>query len=274
MYKLHRFILALALLALGHPAPAQNLTQARKIFQEKQDSVIWVTGVATLSFSAADSKDSGALPADEEVKVDSLATLIDDAGVAVAVLSQLDPSRSMNNRPVRTSRGPLNLVTTATLKDLKLILADGNEVPADIILKDEDLDLAFVRARADSKEAKGVVFHALNLKDSAAASVLDETVSITRLEETFNRAPNVFPSYINMATTKPRVFYRALGATGGCPTFNADGKLIGITATRLVKGKQPAAAIVPAADILEELEQVKANKNSAPGTPAINAPAK
>jgi hypothetical protein len=34
-----------------------------------------------------------------------------------------------------------------------------------------------------------------------------------------------------------------------------DGKLIGITAGRLVKGKQPTTALIPAADILEVVEQ-------------------
>jgi hypothetical protein len=197
-------VITLILIQMVAGAQAQNVDQAKKLFQAKQDSVIWVTGVATLSFTASDSRDAGMTPPDEEVKVESLATLVDASGVAVAVLSQLDPARNMNNRPLRTSRGPMKLETTATLKDLKLVLADGSEILADIVLKDEDLDLAFVRARAEGGNTNGVVFPALNLKDSVTANVLDEAISITRLDETFNRAPNVFASHINMATRKPR----------------------------------------------------------------------
>jgi hypothetical protein len=266
-------VITLILIQMVAGAQAQNVDQAKKLFQAKQDSVIWVTGVATLSFTASDSRDAGMTPPDEEVKVESLATLVDASGVAVAVLSQLDPARNMNNRPLRTSRGPMKLETTATLKDLKLVLADGSEILADIVLKDEDLDLAFVRARAEGGNTNGVVFPALNLKDSVTANVLDEAISITRLDETFNRAPNVFASHINMATRKPRVFYRAIGATGGCPTFSAEGKLIGITSARLIKGKQAAAAIVPATEILEGLEQIKSNKQSS-GAGSTNASTK
>ena len=232
------------------------------VFAEKQDSIIWVAGIATVSFTTADSKDAAMTPPDEEVKVESLATLVDASGVAVAVLSQLDPARNLNSRPLRTQHGTLKAEATATLKDLKLILADGTEVPADIVLKDADQDLAFIRVRAESKEAKGLTFPAVDLKDSATANVLDEV---------FNRAPNVYLSNISAATRKPRVYYRALGATGGSPTFNLEGKLIGVTTTRLLKGKQPAAAIIPAADILPGLEQIKAGRPATDGKAATNS---
>jgi hypothetical protein len=267
----------LPLLALAAALPvaalaSDHLAAARKVFAEKQDSVIWVSGIANLSFTAADSKDAAATPPDEEIKVESLATLVDPSGVAVAVLSQLDPARNVNGRSVRSPRGPVKVEASATLKDLKLILADGTEVPAEIVLKDADHDLAFIRARAGSKEARGASFSSVNLRDSATPAILDEVVCISRMDEIFNRAPNVFSSNINMATRQPRVYYRALGATGGCPTFNTDGKLIGITATRFLKGKQPAAAIIPASDILPGLEQINHAKPAPEGNAAANTP--
>ena len=268
---IHLPFLVLTLAFAGPARATDTLAAARKVFAEKQDSIIWVAGIATVSFTTADSKDAAMTPPDEEVKVESLATLVDTSGVAVAVLSQLDPARNINSRPLRTQHGTLKAEATATLKDLKLILADGTEVPADIVLKDADQDLAFIRVRADSKEAKGLVFPAVDLKDSAPADVLDEVVTVSRLDEVFNRAPNVYLSNISAATRKPRVYYRALGATGGSPTFNLEGKLIGVTTTRLLKGKQPAAAIIPAADILPGLEQIKAGRPATDGKAATNS---
>lgn len=253
------YLSALVLLALlVRPVAAdENLAGAKKVFAEKQDSVVWISGVATISFTAADSKDAAITPPDEETKVESLATIVDPAGLAVAVLSQLDPARGLNGRTVRTVHGPVKVDAVATLKEVKLILADGTEVPADVVLKDVDLDLAFIRIKPASKEAKGASFPAVDLQDSAPGKILDEVVTVTRLDEVFNRAPNVFPGYINMITKKPRVFLRATGATGGCPTFTHEGKIIGITAGRLVKGKPSAAAIIPAAEVLEVVKQIK-----------------
>ena len=242
---------------LAAAARAEVLAPAKKLFAEKSDAVVWVTGVAKISFSAADSKDGGVNLPDDESKVEALATLVDTNGLAVTILSQLDPARALSGRSLRTAQGPVKVEAVSTLKEVAIVMPDGTEIPAELILKDTDLDLAVLRIKTASKEAKGLVINAIDLKDSATGHVLDETVTLTRMDEVFNRVPNVFVGQVNMVTKKPRVFLRATGATGGCPTFNADGKILGITTGRYVKGKTPAAAIIPAADVLEVLGQIK-----------------
>lgn len=268
-------VITLSLLATGI-AQAEDMAAAKKIAAEKQDSVIWVLGVAKMSFSVPDSSSPANIP-DEEVKVDAMATIVQTNGLAVTVLSQLDPARAMNGRSLRTSRGPVKVDAVSSLKEIKVVMADGTEIPADLVLKDTDLDLAVIRIKTASKEAKGVTFPAVDLKNSATAEMLDSVVSITRMDEVFNRAVNVIPGHVNMITKTPRLFLRASGATGGCPTFSFDGKLIGITAGRLVKGHQPSAAIIPAADVLEIVEQAANAKpilpeETKPAAPKANEP--
>jgi S1-C subfamily serine protease len=200
---------------------------------------------------------------DEEAKVQSLGTIIDPTGLVITALSQIDPAGSVNGRTVRTQTGTAKLEAVSVLKDVKITLADGTDVPAEVVYKDTDLDLAFIRVKADSKEAKGLTFPAIDLKDSATGKVLDETVTITRMEETFNRVPNVVLGEVNMITKKPRVFLRAFGATVGCPTFNLEGKILGITAMRLSKGRPLAPALIPAADVLEVMQNIGAAKPTA-----------
>ena len=239
----------------GGIALAEDMAAAKKIAAEKQDAVIWVLGVAKMSFTVPDSQSSPANIPDEEVKVEAMATLVQTNGLAVTVLSQLDPARAMNGRSLRTSHGPVKVEAVSSLKEIKVVMADGTEIPADLVLKDTDLDLAVIRNKTASKEAKGVIFPIVDLKNSTTPEMLDSVVSITRMDEVFNRVANVLPGHINMITKTPRVFLRASGATGGCPTFSFDGKLIGITAGRLVKGHLPSAAIIPAADVAEIVEQ-------------------
>ena len=252
-----------ALLALPTRADDALDAAARKIFTAKQDSVVWISAVAKTSFTATGAKDTPMDVPDQESKVEALATIIDPSGLAVAVLSQVDPGRNVSGRSVRTPQGMIKLEASSTLKEVKVIMPDGTEIPAEIVMKDADLDLAFVRIKAASKEAKGVTFQAVDLKDSAPGGILDEVVTITRMDEVLNRAPSVARGQINIITKKPREFLRAGGAAGGCPTFLANGKILGITASRLVTGKNPLAVIIPAADVLEIAAQAKTVKPAA-----------
>ncbi len=257
-----KLILALACLGCLTPAArsddAQNAA-ARKIFNEKKDCVIYVSAIAKTSFSGNSAKDTPLNLPDQESKVESLGTLIDASGLVVTVLGQLDPGRNITGRSVRTAQGVVKVEASSTLKEVKVIMPDGTEIPAEIVMKDADLDLAFVRINTGSKEAKGVTFQAVDLKDSAPGEILDETVTLTRMDEVLNRTPSVARGQINNITKKPRTFLRAGGAVGGCPTFLANGKILGITAGRTLTGKTPWAVIIPAADVLEIADQAKSS---------------
>ncbi len=234
-------------------------TAARKVFSEKQDSVVWLSAVAKIAFSAEGGRDPINLP-EQETKVEALGTLIDPSGLVVAALSQVDPARRFSGRELRRPSGNIKLEAVATLKEFKVIMPDGTEIPSEIVMKDTDLDLAFVRIKTASKEAKGIVFHAIDLKDSAPGKVLDEVVTLSRMEEVLNRAPAVTRGQITTVTKKPREFLRVSGGTLGCPTFLMDGRVLGITVNRSVKNKTPAEVIIPAADVLEIGDQAKTAK--------------
>jgi hypothetical protein len=229
---------------------------ARRIFADKQDCVLWVSAVAKTSYSAEGSADAPRNIPDQENKVDALGTIIETNGLVVASLSQIDPSRMISGRTVRGMR--FDAVTT--LNDVKVTLGDGTEIPAELIMKDADLDLAFLKIKLDSKEARGVTLKSVNLSDSATGNMLDRTITVSRMDEVLNRVGSVAVGEINMITKKPRVFMRAGGAMTGCPTFLANGKLLGITTARIVKNRNPVGVLLPAADILEIAEQAKQSK--------------
>ncbi len=254
---------AAGLLALAAQADDALNTAAKKIFTDKKDCVVYVTAIAKTSFSGDSSQDKSVNVPDQENKMESLGTVIDPSGLVVTVLGQIDPSRAITGRSVRTAQGIVKLEASSVLKDVKVTMPDGTEIPAEIVMKDADLDLAFVRIKTSSPEAKGVTFTAVDLKDNASGDVLDEVVTLTRMDETLNRAANVSRGQINMITKKPRTFLRASGATGGCPTFLSNGKILGITAGRMQTGKPAWAVIIPAADVLEIAEQTKSSRPAA-----------
>src|SRR5262249_30293582 len=153
LMKLLTLLLCSLFLAPSQLARAEENSAARKIFGEKQESVVWLSAVAKISYSSDGARDSGINIPDREQKTESLGTIIDPSGRAGTALSSLDPSRDVSGREIRTRKGMIKIDANAVLKEVKIILADGTEIPAELVMRDADLDLAFVKPKAGAKEA-------------------------------------------------------------------------------------------------------------------------
>jgi S1-C subfamily serine protease len=218
--------------------------------------VIWISAVAKVSMQAEGAKEAVNIP-DREQKSETLGTILDASGFIVTALSAIDPTRELSGREVRTRDGVVKIEASATLKEVRVTMPDGTEVPADVLMRDTDLDLAFLRIKAGSKESKGVEFKAVDLKTAAVVNVGDDVVSISRMDEVLNRVGSVSRGQVTSVTKKPREFMRVTGANLGCPTFSMDGKLIGIAVSRFVRGKTSHVVVIPAADVLEIAQQAR-----------------
>jgi S1-C subfamily serine protease len=233
--------------------------QTRKVFAERQDSVVWISVVAKVSMQAEGAKEAVNIP-DREQKAETLGTILDSSGFIVTALSSIDPTRELSGREVRTRDGTVKIEASAALKEVRITMPDGTEIPADVLMRDTDLDLAFLRIKAGSKESKGVEFKAVDLKDAAIAKVGDDVVSISRMDEVLNRVGSVSRGQVTSITRKPREFMRVTGSSLGCPTFSMDGKLVGISVSRFVRGKSSHNVVIPAADVLEIAQQAREAK--------------
>ena len=251
---------AVCLVPTTHAATDETAAATKKICDQYKDAVIWISAVAKISISASDSKSPMNIP-DREQKAEGLGTIVDPSGMVVTALSNIDPTKLVSGREVPGPNGTrITIEASAILKEVKITLADGTEIPADVVMKDADLDLAFLRPKADAKEAKGVTFPAISLKDSGTAALADQVVSLARADEILNRQPQVSRGQIITVTKKPREFLRVNSATQGAPTFTMEGKLIGIGINRANKERQVMTVVLPAADVLEIAEQAKTAK--------------
>ena len=246
---------------LGGPSRADEPVPAlaRKVFDRNRESIVKVTGVAQIRISA-DRPGMNAPEREEKVRADG--TIIDDRGLVVLSLSGIDPSRLVDGREVNTPSGPVKVAATATLKEIEIILGDGTEIPATLVFKDEDLDLAFLRPKADAPEARGAAFAPIDLADAGTAQVADYTVSVARLEELFNNDPALMPGQLTAVIERPRPFFVATNVVRGCPMFTLDGKLLGIGIMRHrasgVGQGSASPALVPAAEVRKVVGQIPA----------------
>jgi hypothetical protein len=275
----HLTLALAATTAFAAASTAELRDTARKLSDSHKDAVVWLSVLSKTSMGA-----EGEVPAqikaalagqDKEEKSEVTGTVIDTSGLIVTALGGLDKSSMVDGQSINTPMGEIKLKASSEIKEIKVITADGSEVPADLVMKDEDLGLAFVKVRSDSDEAKGVEFTAIDLADSAPGALLDECIALGRLDESLNREPSLLTSEISGMTVRPRMFYRVNTDAVGCPVFLANGKLLGISVLRQPKGRsagsgqiQVTPVILPAADVAKIAAQAKEAQPAAPAPAA------
>jgi len=215
--------------------------KARAVFKKNQSSVVTVQLVVKSKMAFA-----GAGGDSRESKQEVTGTVIDPSGLTAVSLSSTDPTSLLQGFMGGfggDGEESFKFKMDSELSDIKVLSEDGTELPAEIVLRDKDLDLAFLRPK--SKPASPLA--AVDLANSAKVDVLDEVITINRLGKVAGRAYAASIERINAVVQRPRLFYvpgTDKTATGlGCPAFTADGKVVGLFVMRAVKSGAGGASL-------------------------------
>jgi hypothetical protein len=245
------------------PGRADELAdKGRVIFKKNQSAVVTVQVVLKTKYSM------GGMGAQaNESKQDLTGTVVDPSGLTVLALSATDPGGMIQNMMSGMSGEDAKFKFDTELSDVKILLEDGTELPAEVVLRDKDLDLAF--ARPKSKPATPMA--AIDLSKAAQAQVLDQVVTLNRLGKAAGRAHAASVERITAVVQKPRLFYipdsGMTSTTLGSPAFTLDGNILGVFVMRSVSGQgggmnmfslRPeglTSIIIPASDVLKAAKQ-------------------
>ena len=241
--------------AYGDTATAQK---AREIFEKNKNCVVLVGATVKLEASGG-----GRSLVSQEGKVQVLGTVIDPSGLTVVALSAIDPAAQMNGRTIQG----VKVSAKSEHSDVKINLTDGTEVPAHIVLKDDDLDMAFLIP--DKKDDK-LSAMAVKLEKAPELKVLDEVICLGRMAKALDQVPAVATSEITCVVQKPRLFYTG-GRNLGGPVFTLDGRIVGITTAYKIESdgsSTTAMIILPAQDVMEIAQQALAKKDQPQTTSA------
>jgi len=256
--------LALALTASSFAAESNSssdsYTQSRKaaleLFNQKKDCVQNLSLVIKVSITP----EGGNAPAqaqEQEQKKEVLATCIDPKGIFVTSLMEVDPASGLNGQVINhPMAGKLTLRASSEISDCKILLADGSEIEAEVVLKDEDADLAFIKV----KKAPEKDFVAIDINNSVEPQILDELVVLSRLGKEMNRENSILRTEVIGISKKPRLRIKAPNGTVGTPLLTPEGKFVGINVItkpeELKEGSMPESIILPAKDILKAYKQL------------------
>lgn len=254
--------LFILLLVIGRITFAQiNREQVRKIVDTYQNAVVKIK-VIIKQWDVFQGTES----LKHETKYEITGTIIDKNGTIVIPAFTLDPSKIFQQMFGEESGFQMK----TELKEVKIILPDNKEIEGKVVLKDDKWDLAFLRPKSPPQD---VQFNYIDLDNTSEPQLLDEVISIWKIEESVNRAIFVSLSRIGGIITEPRVYYLVMDSfEPGSPVFSPDGKLIGLNTLRIIsregsvprsfaemmEGKSPfLEVILPAKVLKERIGQIK-----------------
>ena len=254
--------LCLALLpaVLSAPCRADEIAgKGRAIFNQYRGAVTTVQ----IAVKAILTPPSGAARTNES-RHSLSGTVVAPTGLVAVSLSAVDPGQALKN--MAAAQNP-QLKMDVTLEDVEILLEDGTKASADIVFRDKDLDLAFVRP----KTKLAAPMTAVDLSQSGKADVLDEVIALNRLGRAAGWSYSASLERISAVVRQPHVFYipdaNMTTASLGAPGFTLDGKVLGIFLIRTsssrvasgaldTPGEGVTAVILPAEEILKAIAKI------------------
>ena len=153
----------------------------------------------------------------QEIEGEAMALMIDSKGLMVMSGSEIGSRRGM----------------TATPKGIKVLIGDDTEgVPAKLIGRDSELDLAWLRIEKPSDKG----YSSIDLSKGATAKTGDTLVGLDRMGKYFDHAPVAMTTTVGGVTKKPRTLYIPSGGLVlgvGLPFFTVGGEFVGMSVVQM-----------------------------------------
>ena len=253
---------AAAIAFTGAPAAADAVAQTgRELLDAHKEAVVTVKLVVREQFTMQ-GRSGEATESTSEVA----GTVISSDGLTVMSLSETDPGALFS----MMGMGMEGVSIDSEVSDVQLITLDGSETPAQLILRDEDFDLAFVRPT----ERPESDWPYIDLTQDGNPELLDQVIALNRLGRVAGRNHAASVSRIESVVERPRKFYipgrGESGGSLGSPVFTLDGEIVGVKVLRAIRGAGGGVSsmlrsgdtmtpiILPAIDIREAAEQAPA----------------
>ncbi|MEO5957765.1 MAG: S1C family serine protease [Opitutaceae bacterium] len=236
-------------------APATEAAAGRALVKRYVDTIVGIELVVTLRV-----KMQGQERPPQEQRIEINGTVISPSGLTVTSLAAVDPQVAFSQPGSRVE------LLGADFKEVKLRLADGTEIPARFVLKDSDLDLAFMAPdTAENPTARD--FNHVKLAESAEAALLENFYYVARAPKVLQRIPLVRSAEVIGIIEKPRKLYLLSDQSLGTPMFDAQGRVLGISVQNFAGGRAAGMVVMPSADIAEMAKQAAAAQAAPPPAP-------
>jgi S1-C subfamily serine protease len=254
-------------------AAADVVPQAREILNHSQNSIVNISAMSKLDMGGSGmAMNLGGLGEAQETQC--AGTVIDASGLTAVSYTALNPFEKISNA-LKTRMGDSDnaFKSKTELNRIRMHLADGSEVSARLVLKDKELDLAFLVP--DPKEGEKVPQFTPVKLSNPAAQELDDVVILTRHNKELGYQPVVTTAHVSSVIKQPRAMYDlSAAAQPGSPVYLPDGQLLGLCVSfggeegGLMSMGAMEVLVLPAAEIAKLADQAKKAADKKPDEPA------
>jgi hypothetical protein len=220
------------------PLAAAATNPLAKLVEDKSAAVVTVKFVLKVEFPGR---------GEREFEREAFGVVMDPAGTVL--ISNLLMGGS--------NRGEMTITAT----QIKVLVGDDTEgLPAKLVTRDSELDLAWIKL--DAPPEKPLV--AVDFAKGVEPTIGDPILVLDRLEKFFDRVPVVNETKVGAIAKKPRPLYWPAdeGKRIGTPIFTLDGKVVGFSVYQNTSsddeddmGGRPAVIILPAAEVVTATER-------------------
>ena len=209
----------------------RSRTAAREIVRKWQDAIVNVRVTLKLRMSMGGPRDER-----QRRSADTVGTVIEPSRPDGRILGRAQSWRDHEQDHGRgLSGGQDGPTLSSEPTDVKIRVADGRELTAKIVLRDEDLDLAFLlpTAKLDKPLDAPSAW-----QDASRPGAARRSVVLSRLGRVGGWTPSALLQNITAIIDKPRTFFVAEASGGGTsmgtPAFLPNGKVVGLLTLRSV----------------------------------------
>lgn len=221
MRSLAALALAAALLAVPPPARADAPAMkeaARKVLGRYGPALVMVRLTLKARMVFQGREETG-----PETTIETAGTLISADGLTVLSDFTTDPTAMFQRE-----EGPR---FESDVSDVRLLLQDGRELPARFVLRDTDLDVAFVAPTEAVANLPSVSFEKAPLP-----APMDDLVFLSQLGKSLNREVAVSIGQVRAVVKRPRTFVvpdeSGRLSSLGTPAFDARARPVGLLVMR------------------------------------------
>lgn len=193
---------------------------------------------------------SAAGGASDQAQIEANGIVIDSSGLVATTNTAIDPASMYAGMMGGDSGGMATSVVSARIR-----LSSGEELPARVVLRDKDRNLAFMRPL--KRPSKPLTF--VNFKGASTARVGDVVTVLGRLGKAGSRQSQALTQRVVSVVDKPRRLYvlepYAYVYLGNV-VFNEAGKPLGLLSIRVVSGGRGVssldsflAVVIPISDV-------------------------
>ncbi len=224
-------------MAAASSVTAQSIEESARALAEKYKSSLVVV---TVKGKLLASGPAGSLPERDQSRR-TLGVTIADNGLIVVSNTAIDAAVGLSGQQAQVD-GKVVKINTAktTFSDVEISYGDSTLIHGKVVRQEVEADVAFILPDvAEAKALKKTSFDKVDLTQfAAAAQQADQVISLSRSSAVYGYMPTVSIGRITGVYKGDRTFFvTTAGTAQGLPVFTADGKPVGITVMRIVKGK-------------------------------------